>query len=163
MKKATIIDVYENEIIQEAFDKLDLDFLNREIQKLFGFEISLTKELTSYRCFNRDKLKIKIFCEDNLIDKCGVMQYGLQSAYLQDFGVHIRQLIEYDNDKLEEERSKNLDSYIPVTAFSNTLDILVYVTLDIRYTLKNGGSNGITILSASYEVNANKWTIHKCE
>lgn len=157
--KQTTIETFDNNYVIDAFNALDITQLTEKLSEMFGFKIELTKQLKETHSYGSTHTKINIFCEENLVEHCGIIRLSLAKAELKDFGVHVHKIVEYDEEKLEERKRTGV--YEPISCFSKTIGLIVYVTLDIRYTLTNGGSNGITILSASYDVNSKTWSFSK--
>ena len=158
--KQTTIETFDNEQITDAFQSLDIKPLAEKLSEMFGFNLELTKQLNTTYNFGSTSNKINIFCEENLVDRCGIFRFGLSEAKIQDFGVKVHKIIEYDDDLLEKERETKKE-YIPVSCYAKTIGFIVYITLDIRFKLTNGGSNGISILSASYDINNKTWSFSK--
>lgn len=154
--KQTTIETFDSKYVTDAFNSLNITPLSEKLSEMFGFKIELTKQLNETHSFGSTHTKINIFCKENLVEHCGIISLGLQKAELKDFGVHVHKIIEYDEEKFEEH--KKTEGYTPISCFSKIIGLVITLTLDIRYTLSNGGSNGITILSASYDVNSKTWS-----
>ena len=138
------------EDINYVFEKLDLTGLEKKLKNMFGFDLSLTKTLNDTH--------IKLSSERNLVDEVGILAYGLKSVYIQDFGVIVYKTIEYEDIDLEIAK-KSLDC----TKFNETITTIgydIYVIIDARYTLKAGGSNGISLLSGYYNLSKKEWTFN---
>lgn len=142
--------------LKACYEKLNdnaIGRLERKLSKLLGVNIKITKEYIDAddRLFSRKYASIKLYCDENLVNHCGIIALGIKSAKLQDFGVHVYKTIEYDeNDTSESPKYK-------------CLGYRLHVTFDIRYTLKCGGSNGISVLNADYNFKTNKWSFQTIE
>ena len=129
--------------VKYCFDKLDLSELNKKVGELlkdptFNFEKILRVAQ------NGNTAYINIKSDKNLVKECGILQLGLKSVLLQDFGVHILENVVYDkNDNIVESTFR------------------LHIVIDIRFELIHGGSNGITILDADYFVEDNKWEFYR--
>ena len=129
--------------VKYCFDNLDLSELNKKVGELLKdpkFNFEKTFRVTQ----NGNTAYINIKSDKNLVKECGILQLGLKSVLLKDFGVHVLENVVYDkNDNIVESTFR------------------VHIVIDARFELINGGSNGITILAADYFVEDKKWEFYR--
>lgn len=153
----TIIEESNVDKIKEIFEDLDLNGLQEKISEIVGTDVIMEKKLEISHRYNRDYARIKIFSEQNLKDYCGFIGLGVKSIKIQDFGVIIKKKVEYDKelfDKLSKE-----GKYLEHKNIMKIKEYIIHVIIDSRYELKNGGSNGIGLLSADYNPTTKTWKI----
>lgn len=129
--------------VKYCFDKLDLSELNKKVGELLKdptFNFEKTLRVTQ----NGNTAYINIKSDKNLVKECGILQLGLRSVLLKDFGVHVLENVVYDkNDNIVESTFR------------------LHIVIDARFELIHGGSNGITILVADYFVEDKKWEFYR--
>lgn len=152
-KKWEVLDVNRlNSLVEE----IKLDDLEKELSNKLETPIKLTIDIEPKTRIDKNSLQIKIYCKENLVKKSGVFSSCFRSVRLEDFGVKIFDDVEFDEDIVKELQSKK-DWDALKNIETNILDTILYVTFDLRYYLKDGGSNGVTLLSASYNFKTKQW------
>lgn len=145
------IETNKNQVIKKCYSQLDkkaMTTLNDKLNKMLKTNICLKKEFIETMSYAKRRAQIKMYCNKNLVKHCGIFQLGLKAARLQDFGVHVYEIVEYDN------------TLPPEKQIFKTIGYSLHVVFDIRYELINGGTNGITFLSADYDYQTKTWTFY---
>lgn len=105
---------------------------------------------------------IKVEWPDELIEKCGMMADVFSSVKLVTFDSYFKEIVEYDEDKFNEEREAWLTNPTKTFSYLDCEGIVKERTLalniSLRYTLYDGGYNFATLLYAVYS-DVNGWTI----
>lgn len=142
VSKVKEINVSNVDKVKYCFDNLDLSELNKKVGELLNdptFKFEKTFRVTQ----NGNTAYINIKSDKNLVKDCGILQLGLKSVLLQDFGTHVLESVVYDkNDNIVESTFR------------------LHIVIDARYEIRNGGSNGITILVADYFVEDKRWEFY---
>lgn len=140
--------------IEKVFNSLDLVDMNTYVSTLLGVTVCFEKELIKYHY--EDRGTIHISCPDNLVQYAGILSYGLEGLYIKDFGVTVFKEVEYDSEirekLIKEGKCDEIRDIMKIVGYE------IYVTLDYRYELKTGGSNGINLLHANFNVNTKEWS-----
>ena len=92
----------------------------------------------------------------NLVSESGVFKTCFRSVRLEDFGVKFYDDVEYDDDIVQELQEKG--EWDALKNIETTrLNTKVYITIDLRYYLNEGGSNGVTLLTCNYDFDKKEW------
>ena len=144
----------DKEFIKAAFDGLDLTDLNVYMSAKFGTEIVFKKILREIV----SNYRINIECDKNFADTTGILKYSLRSVFLRDFGVTVCKYVEYDKELKEALIRDN--EFDKIETIIKVVGLTVRFVIDARYELNSGGSNGIPILSAEYDLNKKEWRFY---
>lgn len=105
---------------------------------------------------------IKVEWPDELIEKCGMMADIFSSVKLVTFDSYFKEIVEYDEDKFNEEREAWFTNPTKTLSYLDCDGVVKERTLalniSLRYTLYDGGYNFATLLYAVYS-DVNGWTI----
>lgn len=138
---------------------IDWSWLFTFLSERYNVSLSPHKELKELR---DGAAIIKVEWPDELIEKCGMMADVFSSVKLVTFDSCFKQVVEYDEDKFNEEREAwfshptKIFSYLDCdgTVKERTLAL----NISLRYTLYDGGYNFATLLYAVYS-DVNGWTV----
>lgn len=138
---------------------IDWSWLFTFLSERYNVSLSPRKELKELR---DGAAIIKVEWPDELIEKCGMMADVFSSVKLATFNSCFKQVVEYDEDKFNEEREA-LFSH-PTKIFSyldcdgTVKERTLALNISLRYTLYDGGYNFATLLYAVYS-DVNGWTV----
>ena len=105
---------------------------------------------------NKKIFKINLHSKENLVKNSGVFQSCFRSVRIEDFGIRFYEKVEYDEDLLKELQDN--DKWDEIEKMDiKVLENFVTITLDLRYYLKEGGSNGVSLMTTTYNFNSGKW------
>lgn len=138
---------------------IDWSWLFTFLSERYNVSLSPHKELKELR---DGAAIIKVEWPDELIEKCGMMADVFSSVKLVTFDSCFKQVVEYDEDKFNEEREAWLSH--PTKIFSyldcdgTVKERTLALNISLRYTLYDGGYNFATLLYAVYS-DVNGWTV----
>ena len=149
----TAVQVREYDKAVEMMQKVDFASLNKTVSDLVGTNISFEYEITQNEGFCPN---VRIFSTKDVKDNTGFLKNSFEKVLIQDFGVKLLEVYEFDKDAIDAcVKVGDWDGVnnVPQTFVSSYLELF----LDARIFMKNGGSNGIHILSGKFEFDTGEW------
>lgn len=145
-----VFNIRNKEKVTEILKDIDFSPLNEKVSSIVDIPINFKIDVS-----NRGD--ISIYDETDIKEKTGFLVNSLEKVLIKDFGVNINEICEYDKDLYD----AYIDRYdwdgLKTVPFVK-VDEYISINLDARIYLKNGGENGIHILTAFYNIIKKEWS-----